>query len=55
MDKVLQEVKECWKLKPELQFGYLIASIIRSGKLQLEISDQDFITKCKEMREFPDE
>ena len=51
-DKVVNEVKQCWQANPEWNFGYLIAYIVKSGKLQLEITDEDFILKCKEAREF---
>ena len=46
----LKEILTCWETRPGMKFGYLVASIVKSGKRQLEISDEDFIKLCEEFR-----
>lgn len=48
--KLLKEVLTCWETRPGMKFGYLVASIVKSGKKQLEISDEEFIKLCEEFR-----
>jgi len=50
-DELLGELRKTWDMFPDFKFGYLIGYIVRNGKLQLEISDEDFIKKLKEFNE----